>query len=123
MPQLENKFRMFQDVRMYTRDLLDCLNEKIVQINALDEKIMEMWKQRTERLIQRRRRDIQVLTLENGIPFENIITKKFQLQDQYERCRAAASGRAFMAPSEEFTQRETEREARRFWRDLGIKLQ
>lgn len=92
MPQLESKFRMFQDVRMYTRDLLDCLNEKIVQINALDEKIMEMWKQRTERLIKRRRRDIQ---------------------DQYERCRAAASGRAFMAPSEEFTQRETEREARR----------
>jgi len=51
---------MLQDVRIYTRDLLDCLNEKFLNINALEERVMEMWKQRTERLIKRRRQDVQV---------------------------------------------------------------
>jgi hypothetical protein len=61
MPQLEHKFQMFQDVRIYTRDLLDCLNEKYLQINAIEDRVLEMWKQRTERLIKRRRQDVQVL--------------------------------------------------------------
>uniref|UniRef100_A0A915MCY9 GCF C-terminal domain-containing protein n=1 Tax=Meloidogyne javanica TaxID=6303 RepID=A0A915MCY9_MELJA len=92
IPQLEHKFKMLQDVRIYTRDLLDCLNEKFLNINALEERVMEMWKQRTERLIKRRRQDVQ---------------------DQYERCAANAAGRSFIIPNPEFAQRETEREARR----------
>lgn len=64
MPQLEQKFKMFQDVRLYMRDLLDCLNEKYQQIVALDEKVMIMWKQRTEFLVGRRRQDVQVQLLE-----------------------------------------------------------
>uniref|UniRef100_A0A914HZQ4 GCF C-terminal domain-containing protein n=1 Tax=Globodera rostochiensis TaxID=31243 RepID=A0A914HZQ4_GLORO len=92
MPQLELKFRMFQETRLYTRDLLDCLNEKIVQIDALDERVSEMWRQRTERLVARRRQDVQ---------------------DQYERCAATAAGRTWAAPSADYTQREAEREARR----------
>uniref|UniRef100_A0A1I8BV24 GCFC domain-containing protein n=1 Tax=Meloidogyne hapla TaxID=6305 RepID=A0A1I8BV24_MELHA len=97
MPQLENKFKMLQDVRIYTRDLLDCLNEKFLNINALEERLMEMWKQRTERLIKRRRQDVQ---------------------DQYERCASNAAGRSFIIPNPEFAQRETEREARRNRRRL-----
>ncbi|KAF7639747.1 GCFC domain-containing protein [Meloidogyne graminicola] len=97
MPQLENKFKMFQNVRIYTRDLLDCLNEKYLQINDLEEKILDMWKQRTERLIKRRRQDVQ---------------------DEYERCAANALGRSFIIPNPEFAQRETEREARRKRRKL-----
>uniref|UniRef100_A0A914LPY2 GCF C-terminal domain-containing protein n=1 Tax=Meloidogyne incognita TaxID=6306 RepID=A0A914LPY2_MELIC len=92
IPQLEHKFKMLQDVRIYTRDLLDCLNEKFLNINALEERLMKMWKQRTERLIKRRRQDVQ---------------------DQYERCAANAAGRSFIIPNPEFAQRETEREARR----------
>ncbi|CAK5067661.1 unnamed protein product [Meloidogyne enterolobii] len=92
IPQLEHKFKMLQDVRIYTRDLLDCLNEKFLNINASEERVMEMWKQRTERLIKRRRQDVQ---------------------DQYERCAANAAGRSFIIPNPEFALRETEREARR----------
>ncbi|KAL3074329.1 hypothetical protein niasHS_015159 [Heterodera schachtii] len=92
MPQLELKFRMFQETRLYIRDLLDCLNEKICQIDALDERVSEMWRQRTERLVSRRRQDVQ---------------------DQYERCAATAAGRTWASPSAEYTQREAEREARR----------
>lgn len=29
-PNLQVKFRMFQEMRVYTRDLLECLNEKVV---------------------------------------------------------------------------------------------
>jgi hypothetical protein len=36
------------------------------------------------------------------------------IQDQYERCLATAVGKTFVAPNPEFSQRETEREARRF---------
>jgi hypothetical protein len=60
MPELEQRFKMFQQVRMYINDLLDCLNEKIGQIDELEEKVMDMWKQRTEFLLKRRRQDVQV---------------------------------------------------------------
>jgi len=98
---------MLQDVRIYTRDLLDCLNEKFLNINALEERVMEMWKQRTERLIKRRRQDVQVF-------FINLFLIKFWFKkDQYERCAANAAGRSFIIPNPDFAQRETEREARR----------
>jgi GC-rich sequence DNA-binding factor len=60
MPELEQRFKMFQQVRMYINDLLDCLNEKIGQIDELEEKVMDMWKQKTEFLLKRRRQDVQV---------------------------------------------------------------
>jgi hypothetical protein len=70
---------------------------------------MDMWKQRTEFLLKRRRQDVQVfLQYLNGWFIWIII------QDQYEHCLATAVGKTFIAPNPEFSQRETEREARRF---------
>lgn len=28
-PNLQQRFRMFQEMRVYSRDLLECLNEKV----------------------------------------------------------------------------------------------
>lgn len=54
---------------------------------------MLMWKKRSERLIKRRRQDVQ---------------------DQYERCAAISAGRQWTLPSAEYAMREAEREARRY---------
>lgn len=58
----------------------------------IEDDVMKMWKSRSERLIKRRRQDVQ---------------------DQYEKCAAASSGRAWKVPSDEYSIRESEREARR----------
>lgn len=53
---------------------------------------MKMWKARSDRLIKRRRQDVQ---------------------DQYERCAAVNAGRTWKVPSDDYALRESEREARR----------
>ncbi|KAH7722015.1 SNARE domain containing protein [Aphelenchoides avenae] len=91
-PKLQQKFQMFQEMRLYTRDLLECLNDKIDEVRAVEDDLMLMWKKRSERLIKRRRQDVQ---------------------DQYERCAAISAGRQWTLPSAEYAMREAEREARR----------
>lgn len=59
----------------------------------MDDQVLKMWKKRSEKFIKRSRQDIQ---------------------DQYERCAAVASGRQWTTPSPEYTIREAEREGRRF---------
>uniref|UniRef100_A0A915DJP4 GCF C-terminal domain-containing protein n=1 Tax=Ditylenchus dipsaci TaxID=166011 RepID=A0A915DJP4_9BILA len=91
-PKLQTKFRLFQEMRLYVNDLLECLNEKVGEVNQLEEPVMQMWKDRSERLIKRRRVDVD---------------------DVYQKCQNLSMGKKFIHPSPEYSSRETEREARR----------
>uniref|UniRef100_A0A914QZ45 Uncharacterized protein n=1 Tax=Panagrolaimus davidi TaxID=227884 RepID=A0A914QZ45_9BILA len=90
-PILREKYRLYQEMRIFTKDLLDCINEKIDTINSVENQIFTMWKNRAEKIMKRRRADIQ---------------------DQYQRCYAAAFGRAYQ-PSADVIQRETNCNGRR----------
>uniref|UniRef100_A0A915CRF7 Biogenesis of lysosome-related organelles complex 1 subunit 7 n=1 Tax=Ditylenchus dipsaci TaxID=166011 RepID=A0A915CRF7_9BILA len=35
-PKLQTKFRLFQEMRLYVNDLLECLNEKVGEVNQLE---------------------------------------------------------------------------------------
>lgn len=58
-PDLENRYRFFQELRGYVRDLVDCLNEKVPVINDLENRVNNLLKTRAERLVKRRQQDIQ----------------------------------------------------------------
>uniref|UniRef100_A0A0K0CUU7 GCFC domain-containing protein n=1 Tax=Angiostrongylus cantonensis TaxID=6313 RepID=A0A0K0CUU7_ANGCA len=59
IPLLANKYAMYQELRAYCRSLLDCLNEKVSEINELGDKRQALAKARVERLARRRRRDMR----------------------------------------------------------------
>ncbi|VDM57233.1 unnamed protein product [Angiostrongylus costaricensis] len=59
IPVLANKYAMYQELRAYCRSLLDCLNEKVSEINELGDKRQALAKARVERLARRRRRDMR----------------------------------------------------------------
>uniref|UniRef100_A0A914YYG9 GCF C-terminal domain-containing protein n=1 Tax=Panagrolaimus superbus TaxID=310955 RepID=A0A914YYG9_9BILA len=90
-PILREKYRTYQEMRLFIKDLLDCINEKIDTINDVENRIFSMWKSRSEKIMKRRRADIQ---------------------DQYQRCYAAALGRTYQ-PSSDVMQRETNCNGRR----------
>ena len=93
-PVLREKYRIYQEMRSFVRDLLDCVNEKYDTILDVENRIFSMWKVRSEKLIKRRRADIQ---------------------DQYQKCSAAASGRQWH-PTPELSQREASCNGRRSYR-------
>nr|XP_006815310.1 PREDICTED: PAX3- and PAX7-binding protein 1-like [Saccoglossus kowalevskii] len=57
--EMEMQYRFFQEMRGYVRDLVECLNEKVPQINSLETQMHNLWKQRSSKLIQRRQDDIK----------------------------------------------------------------
>uniref|UniRef100_F1KUT3 GC-rich sequence DNA-binding factor 1 n=1 Tax=Ascaris suum TaxID=6253 RepID=F1KUT3_ASCSU len=92
-PRLEELFTMYQEIRAYSRDLLECLSEKVDEIKNLEGKVFSVVNGRAQRLRRRRRQDVH---------------------DVYDECSAAAAGKninAMRAPN--VTQRAAEREARR----------
>ncbi|GFS26357.1 PAX3- and PAX7-binding protein 1-like [Elysia marginata] len=58
-PDLGNRYRFFQELRGYVRDLVECLNEKVPVINDLENRVNNLLKARAERLVKRRQQDIQ----------------------------------------------------------------
>ncbi|XP_059152632.1 PAX3- and PAX7-binding protein 1-like [Physella acuta] len=58
-PDLEKRFQFFQELRGYVRDLVECLNEKVPAINEMEQRVCNLLKSRTERLIKRRQLDVQ----------------------------------------------------------------
>ncbi|CAD6190882.1 unnamed protein product [Caenorhabditis auriculariae] len=93
LPRLSTKFSMYQELRMYSRSLLECLNEKVAEINVLADKKRTLNKLKTERLAKRRRRDVR---------------------DQYAECSATSSGKNVNTVRHgDAAVRAAEREARR----------
>ena len=113
MPVLANKYAMYQELRVYSRSLLECLNEKVcflsyvfvefhsslhdfaqvAEINELGDKRQNLAKAKAERLARRRRRDIR---------------------DAYNDCVTAAAGKnPSLTRTPDVMIRVAERDARR----------
>ena len=93
---LKEKYRLYQEMKLYTKDLLDCINEKLDTVVDVENRISTMWKMRSERLIKRRRMDFS---------------------DQYNKCSSLSKNKPWN-PAGETAQRETQREARRSYRRI-----
>lgn len=52
--RLSKEYTFFQDMRAYVKDLVDCLNEKMVEIESLETRRHNIWKERAELFINRR---------------------------------------------------------------------
>uniref|UniRef100_A0A0R3RWE4 t-SNARE coiled-coil homology domain-containing protein n=1 Tax=Elaeophora elaphi TaxID=1147741 RepID=A0A0R3RWE4_9BILA len=91
-PRIRERFQIYQDMRAYARDLLECLSEKIGEVKGLENRMAEILDGRARRLRARRRNDVH---------------------DIYDECSAAAAGRPLHQRAPEITQRAAEREARR----------
>ncbi|KAL4233284.1 PAX3- and PAX7-binding protein 1 [Mactra antiquata] len=59
VPKLEERFRFFQEMRGYVRDLVECLNEKVPEINHLESRMNNLLKNRSTKFTARRQQDIQ----------------------------------------------------------------
>uniref|UniRef100_UPI00398ED117 PAX3- and PAX7-binding protein 1 isoform X2 n=1 Tax=Pristiophorus japonicus TaxID=55135 RepID=UPI00398ED117 len=53
------RYRFFQEMRGYVRDLLECFNEKVPLVNDLECAMHQLLKQRATRFVQRRQDDIK----------------------------------------------------------------
>lgn len=58
-PQAATKYRFYQELKLYLDDLIECLNEKVPQITALEEKILSVTSKYSKKLIERRRQDVR----------------------------------------------------------------
>ncbi|CAL4069776.1 unnamed protein product, partial [Meganyctiphanes norvegica] len=56
---LVNIFQFYQEIRGYVTDLRDCLNEKVPEISKLEDQIYVLYRQRAQKLVQRRRQDVK----------------------------------------------------------------
>ncbi|CAE1251047.1 GCFC [Acanthosepion pharaonis] len=56
---LEERFKFFQEMRGYVRDLVECLNEKVPTIQELEARMANLLKQRAEKLVLRRQQDVR----------------------------------------------------------------
>ncbi|XP_013387497.1 PAX3- and PAX7-binding protein 1 [Lingula anatina] len=56
---LEERYKFFQEMRGYVRDLVECLNEKVPAVNALEASMLNCLKQRAEKLVKRRQEDVK----------------------------------------------------------------
>ena len=56
---ISDEYQFYQEMHQYVKDLLGCLRENVKLINSLEENAHLLWKNQAERLISRRRQDIQ----------------------------------------------------------------
>jgi GC-rich sequence DNA-binding factor len=58
-PVAAAKYRFYQEIKIYLEDLIECLNEKLPVISALEEKSMTVMGKYSKKLIERRRQDVR----------------------------------------------------------------
>ncbi|CAL8099261.1 unnamed protein product [Orchesella dallaii] len=58
-PNLSSRFILYQNLRGYVTDLVDCLRCKVPEIESLEKRLLELMKARRERLAERRRQDVK----------------------------------------------------------------
>ncbi|CAI5438314.1 unnamed protein product [Caenorhabditis angaria] len=93
LPEMSTKFQMYQELRIYSRSLLECLNEKVEEINEICDKKRQCSKMKLNRLVKRRRQDVR---------------------DQYSECSTSAAGKSLNSIKQgDAAIRSAEREARR----------
>ncbi|CAP31469.2 Protein CBG12496 [Caenorhabditis briggsae] len=57
LPTQSTKYTMYQELRVYSRRLLECLNEKVAEINGIVDKRRDCGRAKTMRIMSRRRQD------------------------------------------------------------------
>ncbi|KAK9498494.1 hypothetical protein O3M35_003118 [Rhynocoris fuscipes] len=57
-PRLADRFRFYQDLRGYVTDLVECLDEKIVIIDLLEQRVESLFTRRVNEYMSRRRQDV-----------------------------------------------------------------
>ena len=58
-PAAASKYRFYQELKLYIEDLVECLNEKLPAIAALEESSMTVMGKYSKKLIERRRQDVR----------------------------------------------------------------
>lgn len=58
-PVAAAKYRFYQELKLYMEDLIECLNEKLPEITALEEKAISVMGKYSKKLIERRRQDVR----------------------------------------------------------------
>lgn len=58
-PQAAAKYRFYQELKLYTDDLIECLNEQVPVITALEERVLNVMSKYSKMLIERRRQDVR----------------------------------------------------------------
>ena len=58
-PVAASKYRFYQELKLYVQDLVECLNEKLPEIVALEEKALNVRGKYSKKLIERRRQDVR----------------------------------------------------------------
>lgn len=58
-PTAAAKYRFYQELKLYIEDLIECLNEKLPVITALEEKAISVMGKYSKKLIERRRQDVR----------------------------------------------------------------
>ena len=56
---ISKEYQFYQEMRQYVKDLVGCLRENVRVIRSLEESALALWKNQAERIIERRRQDIQ----------------------------------------------------------------
>lgn len=58
-PVAAAKYRFYQELKLYMEDLIECLNEKLPEITALEERSISVMGKYSRKLIERRRQDVR----------------------------------------------------------------
>ncbi|KAK7871921.1 hypothetical protein R5R35_009725 [Gryllus longicercus] len=97
-PGLAERFRFYQELRGYVTDLVECLDEKLPVISALEQRLLSLLKRRAEQLTERRRQDVR---------------DQAEELSPLSRSGASTSNRRSRDEEEQRTRRAAEREGRR----------
>ena len=88
--RLEKKYAFFQEMRGYVTDLVDCLNEKLPKIEALEASVHALWRKRAERLVKRYQADVKDMAAQysaNAAKTFDLETRKRILDREARRTR------------------------------------
>ena len=88
--RLEKKYAFFQEMRGYVTDLVDCLNEKLPKIEALEASVHALWRKRAQKLEKRYQMDVKDMAAQysaNAAKTFDLETRKRILDREARRTR------------------------------------
>ncbi|XP_054271583.1 PAX3- and PAX7-binding protein 1-like [Macrosteles quadrilineatus] len=107
-PTLAERFRFYQDLRGYVTDLVECLDEKIVVLSSLEQRLLTLYRKRTMDLINRRRQDMRDQAEELSPATKNTVAKRDEMQTRRAAEREGRRIRRMKAREAKGTQKHIE---------------
>ncbi|CAD7093535.1 unnamed protein product [Hermetia illucens] len=92
-PIAATKYRFYQELRGYVTDLVECLDEKVPQINDLEKRSMAVLSRLAMLLIERRRQDVTDQAKEASEASKPASARKAQEDEEHIRRAAEREGR------------------------------